>query len=167
MKTLKLILSTILLAYLSAANNLFGEPREIVCNAIPGDVGLHKDGMVPLKCITAAITQRYLLVQKGTNDDEMIVNVATTRPWGVITDEAAIDDYANVAILGAIRGTVRMVANAAITVGTPVYTAAAGKVSPTFGATLYMVGRALTAAAADGDYIEVVPCFPLLNSATL
>ena len=167
MKSLKLILSTILLACMSAAANCFGS-REIVCNAvIPGDVGLHKGGLVPLKCITAAITQRYLLVQKGTNDDEMIVNVATTRPWGVVQDEVIIGDYATVAMLGAIDGTTRMVANAAVTVGQAVYTAAAGKVTPTFGATLYMVGRALTPAAADGDYIEVIPCFPLLNSASL
>ena len=61
-----------------------------------------------------------------------------------------------VAILGAVPGTVKMVANAAITAGAMVYTAAAGKVSPTYGATLFLVGRALTPAAADGDIIEVL-----------
>ena len=79
-------------------------------------------------------------------------------------DLPGIDEAAAVAILGAVPGTVKMVANAAITAGAMVYTAAAGKVSPTYGGTLFLVGRALTAAAADGDLIEVAPCFPMVNS---
>jgi len=139
--------------------------REEVCN-VNANVGTHPTGVVPKVCQTAALT-RYQLVQQGTADNQIIANVATTRPWGVVLDEPAVGDTAAVALLGATNGTLKMVANAAVTVGTVVYTAAAGKVSPTFGATLYMVGRALTPASADGDIIEVQPCFPLLNSATL
>jgi hypothetical protein len=137
------------------------------CHNIASTVGTHSTGAIPLECQTAAITTRYLLVQKGTSDTQFIVNVATTRPWGVIADEPAVGDTGTVLLLGCTPGTMKMVANAAITVGSPVYTAAAGKVSPTFGSTLYMVGRALTPAAADGDLIEVAHCFPLLNSASL
>lgn len=138
--------------------------KGVIANSI---IKLHTDGILNLACETAAISTRYLLVQKGTAADGIIVNIATTRPWGVCMDEPAVGEKAAVFALGAAGGTVKMVANAAISVGAPVYTAAAGKVSPTFGATLYMVGRAVTAAAADGDEIEVIPCFPLLNSASL
>lgn len=160
---LKYALSTVLLAIGSAFR--FGSREE--CHNIASTVGTHSTGALPLECQTAAITTRYLLVQKGTSDTQFIVNVATTRPWGVIADEPAVGDTGTVLLLGCAPGTMKMVANAAITVGQAVYTAAAGKVSPTFGATLYMVGRAITPAAADGDIIEVAHCFPLLNSAAL
>ena len=161
---LKQSLSMLLLAI----GSLFalGRKREEVCN-VNANTGTTPQGILHLTCETAAITTRYLLVQKGSTDTNFIANVATTRPWGPVLDEAAVGDIVAVALLGSAPGTLKMVANAAITVGSPVYTAAAGKVSPTFGATLYMVGRAVTAAAADGDVIEVTPCFPLLNSASL
>ncbi len=130
-------------------------------------VKLHETGILNLACEVAAITTRFLLVQKGTAADGFIVNIATTRPWGPVMDEPAVGDKAAVFGLGAAIGTTKMVANAAIAAGVPVYTAAGGKVNGTFGATLYMVGRSFTAAAADGDEIEVIPCFPLLNSAAL
>lgn len=160
---LKNALSMVLLAMASVFR--LGAREE--CHNIASNVGTHSTGALPLECQTAAITTRYLLVQKGTADNQFIVNVATTRPWGVVVDEPAVGDMATVLLCGCASGTLKMVANAAITVGSPVYTAAAGKVSPTFGATLYMVGRAVTPAAADGDIIEVAHCFPLLNSAAL
>jgi len=160
---LKYALSMVLLAMASAFR--FGSREE--CHNIASTVGTHSTGALPLECQTAAITTRYLLVQKGTSDTQFIVNIATTRPWGVVADEPAVGDTATVLLCGCAPGTMKMVANAAITVGQAVYTAAAGKVSPTFGATLYMVGRAITPAAADGDIIEVAHCFPLLNSAAL
>ena len=161
---LKHTLSMVLLAI----GSLFalGQKREEVCN-VNANTGTIPNGILHLECETAAISTRYLLVQKGSTDTKMIVNVATTRPWGPVLDEPAVGDIAAVEVLGAVAGTVKVVANAAISVGSLVYTAAAGKVSPTFGATLYMVGRAITAAAADGDVIEIVPSFPLLNSASL
>ncbi len=137
------------------------------CHNIASTVGTHATGAVPMECQTAAITTRYLLVQKGTSDTQFIVNIATTRPWGVVADEPAVGDMATVLLLGCTPGTLKMVANAAIPAGSPVYSAAGGKVSPAFGATLYLVGRAITAAAADGDLIEVAHSFPLLNSAAL
>ena len=160
---LKNALSMLLLAMAS----MFRLGAREECHNIASTVGTHSTGALALECQTAAIATRYLLVQKGTADNQFIVNIATTRPWGVVADEPAVGDLAAVLLCGCMPGTMKMVANAAIPVGSPVYTAAGGKVSPTFGATLYMVGRALTAAAADGDLIEVAHCFPLLNSAVL
>ena len=37
--------------------------------------------------------------------------------------------------------------------------------SLTCAATAFLVGRALTAAAADGNVIELLHCFPLVNAA--
>lgn len=160
MKT-KNALSMVLLALLASVVQIFGR-REECCN-VNANVGTHANGIISLECETAALT-RYKLVQKGTAGNQIIANVATTRPWGVVLDEPAVGDIAAVQLLGCSQGTVKMVANAAIAVGDLCYTAAAGKVSPTYGATLFLVGRAVTAAAADGDIIEVAHMFPLINA---
>lgn len=54
------------------------------------------------------------------------------------------------------QGTVKMVANGAVTLGADVFSAASGKVSATQGATSFRIGVALEAATADGDFIEVL-----------
>ena len=150
---------------LLALASLFRLGAREECHNVASTVGTHENGKVTYYAQTSAITQRYALVKKGTADNQITLGDATTRPLGVLLDEPGIDEAAAVAILGAVPGTVKMVANAAITAGAMVYTAAAGKVTPTYGATLFLVGRALTAAAADGDLIEVAPCFPLINAA--
>ena len=137
------------------------------CHNIASNVGTHPSGALAFECSPFAIPVRYLLVQKSVGDNQIATNSATSRPWGVLIDEPGVGDMATVLLCGCAPGTIKMVANAAIFAGSPVYTAAGGKVSPTFGPTLYMVGRAVTAAAADGDLIEVAHCFPLLNSAAL
>lgn len=158
---LKSTLSMVLLAI----GSLFRSAGREECHNVASTVGTHEKGVLTYYAQTSAITLRYALVKKGTADNQITLGDATTRPLGVVLDEPGIDDAAAVAILGATPGTVKMVANAAIAAGGMVYTAAAGKVSPTYGATLFLVGRALTAAAADGDLIEVAPCFPLINAA--
>jgi len=157
---LKYALSMVLLAICSVFR--FGAREE--CHNSASTTGTHANGIVPLAA-EVTIGTRYLLVQKGTAADGFIVNVATTRPLGVVLDEPTSGDKAAVALLGCSPGTQKMVANAAITAGALVYTAAAGKVSPTYGATLFLCGRAITAAAADGDVIEVAHCFPMINAA--
>ena len=165
MKT-KYSLSMVLLAIMAMFHSLcFGRREE--CANVASTVGTHENGILP--CIAeVTFASRYLLAQKGTADTGIIINIATTRPWGVCLDEPTYDSSkttkAAVAMLGCSDGTLKMVANAAVTVGQLLYTAAAGKVSPTYGATLYMVGRALTPAAADGDIIEVQHMFPLINA---
>ena len=161
MKTLKHTLSMVLLAITSLIG--FTGRRE-GCHNESSTVGTHANGIVPLAA-EVTITSRYLLVQKGTADNGIIVNVLATRPLGVCLDEPTSGNKAAVALLGCTPGTVKMRANAAITAGAPVYSAAAGKVSPTYGATAFLVGRAITAAAADGDLVEVAHCFPMVNAA--
>ena len=134
------------------------------CHNEASTVGTHATGIVSLAA-EALPASRYILVAKGTGDSQFIVNIATTRPLGVCLDEpSVIGNKAAVALLGCTPGTLKLRANAAVTVGQMLYTAAAGKVSPTYGATLFLVGRALTPAAADGDLVEVAHCFPMINA---
>jgi hypothetical protein len=120
--------------------------------------GTH-DGNIT-KAVDAVITERFLLCKVGSASDRVAVAGAADTPIGVITDEAAaIGDIVNVALLGSARSTLRMVASAAIAQGALVEPAASGRVQ-TLGVgagTHHVVGRALDAAAAAGDVIEVDP----------
>jgi hypothetical protein len=59
-------------------------------------------------------------------------------------------------ILTSKEGTCKMIASEAIAVAAPVYTESDGEVQDTAQATSYLVGIALSAAAADQDVIEVL-----------
>lgn len=109
----------------------------------------------------AAIASRHLLYQQGSTDGGIAVNIATTPPLGTVDNTETSTGVGMTVLLLGKGGTKKMVANAAISAGARVFTAAAGKVSPTHGSTLYQVGIALTAAAADGDIIEVLDCAPI------
>ena len=114
------------------------------------------------KAVDAAITERWLLGKIGSAADRVAVCGAADTPIGVITDEAAaVGDYVNVALLGSSRGTLRMVASAAIAQGSLVEPAANGRIATLGGGvgSHHVVGRALDAAAAAGDLIEVDPCY--------
>jgi hypothetical protein len=110
----------------------------------------------------AAVTARHLLWQQGATDNGIAGNIATTCPLGTVDNtETATGQGQTVLLLGK-GNTKKMVASEAITAGEQVFTAAAGKVQDTpTGATVYLVGTALTAAAADGDIIEVQDCVPV------
>jgi Uncharacterized conserved protein (DUF2190) len=140
----------------------FSGRREEVCNEA-STVGTHATGVVPMAA-EVTITTRHLLVQKGTAADGIIVNVAATRPWGVCLDEPTSGNAAAVSILGVTPGTLKMRASKAIAAGVKVFTTAAGKVTDTHATGCFFVGRAVTAAAADGDLLEVAHCFPLLDA---
>ena len=120
--------------------------------------GTH-DGNIT-KAVDAAITERFLLAKIGSASDRVAVCGAADTPIGVITDEAAAAaDIVNVALFGSARSTLRMVASAAIAQGALLEPAASGRVA-TLGAgagTHHVVGRALDAASAAGDVIEVDP----------
>jgi len=121
--------------------------------------GRHTTGNVS-KLTDAAITTRYLVVKKGTDDSHVAVaNAQADVPIGVVTDEAAAAEAnVNVFICGSGEGTVFMVAAGTIAVGDWLFcgASAAGKVSAIAGTagTYFPIGRALTAGAAN-DLIEV------------
>lgn len=110
-----------------------------------------------------AIGTPHLLVKAGTAPGSQVaVCGAGEEPVGAAQDDAASGDVVAVELLG--RGTTRLlVASEAITADEWVYTAANGKVQdePGTAGTYYMIGKSKTAAAADGDEIEVDTITPI------
>jgi hypothetical protein len=112
---------------------------------------------------------RHLLAKFGSDADHYALCGASDIPIGPVTDEAdAIDDLNEIVLLGIKNETVLMIASEAITAGEAVFTAANGKVQdlPAGAGTYYQVGYALTAAAADGDKIEVQHHAPIKTVVT-
>lgn len=112
----------------------------------------------------AAITTQQLLVKFGSDADHIaIIAAVTDLPLGVCLDTpSAAEDVVAIRMLGNSEETVEMVAAEAIDAGEFVYSHTNGKVTdlPAGAGTYYKVGRALTAATADGDIIEVETCMP-------
>jgi hypothetical protein len=112
-----------------------------------------------LRTNDAAVTARHLLWKKGAADGTVAIATATDYALGTIDNiESGTGVNQSILLLGK-GGTKKMVANSAIGAGVPVYAAAAGKVDNTG---TIVVGIALTAAAADGDVIEVNDQVPTL-----
>ena len=106
----------------------------------------------------AVIATRHLLFKPGSDSEHIVVGTAAAAPIGTCPDEAdAAEIDVEVTLLGIHERTLIMVASGVIAADADVYTDAAGKVQtePTVAGTYFRVGRALTAAAADGDRIEV------------
>lgn len=130
--------------------------------ALANESGRH--GAALTKRSADAIAQRWLLgcLAEDTTEIQPCA-LASTLPWGVITDTAqAAGEYLSVELLGAIPGTIRAVAAGRIAAGVPVYTAPSGKVQvlPTSAGTYYQVGYSVTDAAANNDELEIVSCVP-------
>lgn len=107
----------------------------------------------------AAVTARHLLWKKGAADGTVAIATATDYALGTIDNvESSTGVNQSVLLLGK-GGTKKMVANSAIGAGVPVYAAAAGKVDNTG---TIVVGISLTAAANDGEIIEVLDQVPTL-----
>ena len=143
-----------------AVMSLVGIPEREECSNESSTAGTVANGIKPYTA-EAAITTRYLLVQKGAADNGVIINSATARPLGVCLDEPLSGNKTAVALLGSSPGTLKVRANGAIAAGAMVFTTAGGKVGA-WSAGSYLVGRALTAAAADGDLVEADHLLPLL-----
>jgi hypothetical protein len=114
----------------------------------------------PTKTFTTggAVTQYARLSYSSS----VVTNAGADAP-GVGTAEVDAASGEPVAVrLWTAEGTRKMIANAAISSGAPVYAAASGKVGAS--GNLY-VGRALEAASADGDVIEVLTGVPDLGAA--
>lgn len=132
--------------------------RIALCNV--GE-GTFAEGRVS-KIADSTCPTRYLLAREGSSADNFNICGVTDRPWGIITDEAAVGDMVSIGLLGLTGRTGIMIANGAISANVDVYAAANGKVAvePTTVGTYWRVGRTLTAAAADGDQIQVIPQTP-------
>jgi len=97
-------------------------------------------------------TKQYLVVELGAGDNQVDVCDAQGEiSIGVLQNDPAAGEAALVQFLG----TTKAVAGAAITKGARVTTGAAGKVEAAATGD-YVIGRALEAAGADGDIIEVL-----------
>ena len=119
----------------------------------------------PITCFAeTAFALPHLVAGKGTTAGKQVVPCAATGvvPLGWALDEAAVGEP--VAVEMTYGDSVLGVASAAIAADVPVYTAAGGKLSSTGGAGKYLMGRSKTAAGADGDEFEVIPCPPVLQA---
>jgi hypothetical protein len=108
-----------------------------------------------------AITERNLLIKRGGASNRVAICGAADIPIGVCSDEsAAAADLVNVRPFNSDQ-TILVVASAAIAQDALLEPAANGRVA-TLGVgagTHHVVGRALNAAAAAGDLIEMAPSY--------
>lgn len=138
------------------SQRVFAGNRLVACNIAEGT---HEGDLTKLS--SAAIATRYLCVKFGADVNHVAVcSAITDRPIGICSDEAtAAEENINVQLLGSGGKTRLVTAGAAIAIGARVATMASGKVQ-TAVTTQYPIGIALTAAAADGDVIEIDPINP-------
>ena len=126
-------------------------------------IGTHHGGKLS-RYAASAFTARHLLCKIGADETHVALCGAADIPLGLCDDEAeAAEDPINVVALGSSEGTLKARASAAIALGAMVVPDANGKVRtlPAAAGTYYIIGRALTAAAADGDELEIAPTFPV------
>lgn len=135
--------------------------QTIIHEAVP----LHKGSRAYKLDFAIADGVQAVLVKKGSDDNHVDVCGAGDIPLGVIYNDggaaAAIGETATVHFLG--RCSIKLPATAAIAINAAVFTAADGKAQPvpTASGTYYMFGRALTAALAAGDVVEIETLVPL------
>lgn len=154
---MKPLIHTILLAVAAMVSAFRG--LGLAANTYDAAVETHESTVTRTNDV--AITARHLLWQQGATDGGVALAIAASIPLGTIDNIAPATGQRQSVLLLGKGATKKMVANGAITAGARVFTAAAGKVSPTHGATFCQVGVALTAAGADNDIIEVADCPPM------
>jgi hypothetical protein len=155
---MKSMIHTILIAVAAVAHSFRG--LSLAANTYDAAIETH-DATVR-RTNDAAVTARHLLWQQGSTDGGVALGAANAVPLGTIDNEESSTGKGQTIHLLGKGPTKKMVASEAITAGEQVFTAASGKVQDTpSGATVYLVGTALTAAGADGDIIEVADCAPI------
>ena len=126
------------------------------------EAGSHWNGRLTRKC--DAVLADGVFVKTGSDGDHVAVTTAPTEnPLGLAMNATdAAEDDVGVELPGAAPGTKVAIASAAIAAGARVCPTAAGKVVtlPTDTGTYYVTGRAITAADADDDKIEIEGCTP-------
>lgn len=141
-------------AYLAGA---FSEPREKCANAYSEQP--HPCGKIAREFLVN-MPSPYLLAKTGAGGTADICG-SIAEPLGPCMDTPVAGERGTILHLGAVKGTVTLVAGSAIPNGARVYTSGAGKVGPTANAGTWLVGRAIEAAAGNGSLVEVAPCFPV------
>lgn len=149
------------LASAGMAHFLTQSPVRVLGNAILTEQVTTHCGSVR-RLADGAIATRHLLMKKGTDDVDVATCGASNVPLGTVDNTVADNEEVDLLLLGGER-TQKMVASEALGVGELLFTAASGKVSnlSATSGTYYQVGVALTAAAADGDVMEVLTCPPV------
>lgn len=147
-----------------AAQTLFGASSNYVAaNTYDAAVDTRKHAV---RTNDAAVTARHLIWKEGsTPGTGAALCGAADKPLGTIDNiESDTGIAQNVWLFGTGECTRKVIASEAITIGQDIYTAASGKVQnqPASAGSYWKVGRALTAAGADGDVIEIEPCPPQL-----
>lgn len=163
----ELILTAILIAFVVAVAwpmLAIAFRRRNLVDAVNIGEGIH-DESITRTVASAVAAGTYHLLVRATSATATDINGASNAPIGTLANLQAgglgAGETAAISLLGK-GGTKLMVANAAVSAGARVFTGASGKVSPTSASGIYYVGIALTAAAADGDVIEVLDCVPVL-----
>lgn len=109
---------------------------------------------------SGAIAERTLVKLASDNTVAAAATHSTDKPIGVALSNAADGDNVTVKLLNG-DGTVLVVANGAVVIGTTLFGCDSGKVNDTDPGSAVKVGIALNAAAADGDIIEMIPVLVL------
>ena len=99
----------------------------------------------------AMTDKQYFIVQQAADGDIELGESATDLLVGILQNKPAADEPA----LYRFLGTSKVVAAAAISIGDWVTTDSAGKAVATTTNLQIVIGRALEAAGADGDIIEI------------
>jgi hypothetical protein len=119
----------------------------------------------------APFTQRYLIACRGAEYYSIAIAGQGSIPYAVIPDMTPTTDTdlsypLPVNILGLNEDTERMIASGAINIDDLLTTDAGGLVRtvPQIPGTYWILGKAKTQALANGDQVEVIPCFPYIRN---
>lgn len=150
------------LAVVGIASAIYRYRNTVVAsNAL--DSGTHARNA--LNYVTDGAIGCYRLVKIGSESTVVDVCGANDSPLGITQDEASeANDLIAVHLLGCgLDGTQKVIASGSITAGAEVYTAADGAVSEksNTSGSYYKIGKALQAAT-DGEFVEIVSCYPEL-----
>jgi hypothetical protein len=115
----------------------------------------------------AAFTSRYLIAKRGAQYYSIAIAGQGDIPYAVVPDMTPTTDTSltyplPVNILGLNEDTERMICSGAIAIDQLLTTDAAGQVRPvpSSAGTYWVLGKAKTATATQGDQVEAIPCFP-------
>jgi hypothetical protein len=118
-----------------------------------------------------AFTQRYLIACRGAEYYSIAIAGQGSIPYAVVPDMTPTTDTdlsypLPVHILGLNEDTERMIASSPINIDDLLTTDTGGLVRtvPQAPGTYWILGKAKTQAFANGDQVEVIPCFPYMRN---